>query len=202
VQDLDLKRIGKYRVENSESQRICPDCHIPLRTIDVGKGESFYIEQCTGCYGLFFDPNELEALMNQSVDEVYSIKLKQLDQLATRNYTKEKIVYRKCPICQTLMNRTNFGGRSGIIIDSCRDHGVWLDRGELSALIEWKKAGGEILKAEIESKQKQREVNRSSQKHEAYRTEIRNSNMNNRSCGDSWLESGLSALVKLIFRGF
>ena len=33
------------------------------------------------------------------------------------------------------MSRKNFGGRSAILVDVCAPHGVWLDRGELDALI-------------------------------------------------------------------
>lgn len=33
------------------------------------------------------------------------------------------------------MARKNFGERSGIVVDVCKVHGVWLDRGELDALL-------------------------------------------------------------------
>ena len=59
-----------------------------------------------------------------------------------------------------LMNRVNFGRRSGVVIDQCIKHGIWLDSGELTHLLEWKKAGGQLLQeqhaAELE-KQKQRQ---------------------------------------------
>lgn len=42
------------------------------------------------------------------------------------------------------MNRVNFGGRSGVIIDRCRD-GVWLDGGEFRQLAEWWRTGGRIV---------------------------------------------------------
>lgn len=43
------------------------------------------------------------------------------------------------------MNRINFGYRSGVIVDSCKSHGVWLDNGEITHLMEWRKAGGQLL---------------------------------------------------------
>jgi len=43
------------------------------------------------------------------------------------------------------MNRKLHGKRSGVIVDSCRDHGLWLDAGELRQLMEWSRAGGEKL---------------------------------------------------------
>lgn len=201
VQELDLNKLGTYKVEDSDSDRLCPCCDIPLRTINVGQGNKFYIEQCTKCYGLFFDPNELEALMNESTSEVYSIKLQKIDKLSGENFINDKIVYRKCPICRTLMNRKNFGGRSGIIIDICKDHGIWLDRGELSALLEWKKAGGQILKDKVESQRAQRDSQRATQKHQEYVSDMHRANRRYPSRSDSWLEVSLSALIKLITRG-
>jgi len=201
VQELDLNKLGSYKVTDEASERLCPCCDIPLRTIDVGQGTNFYIEQCTNCYGLFFDPDELEALMEQSTSEVYSIKLQKIDQLSGQNFIEDKIVYRKCPICRTLMNRKNFGGRSGIIIDICKDHGIWLDRGELSALLEWKKAGGQILKEKAEAKRAQKSSERASQKHQAYVSDMHRANRSYSSRSESWLEGSLSAFIKLISRG-
>jgi Zn-finger nucleic acid-binding protein len=40
------------------------------------------------------------------------------------------------------MSRVNFGYRSGVVIDRCTNHGIWLDSGEITHLMEWKKAGG------------------------------------------------------------
>lgn len=47
----------------------------------------------------------------------------------------DSVTYLPCPLCSVLMNRKNFGDRSGIVVDVCKAHGVWLDRGELDALI-------------------------------------------------------------------
>jgi Zn-finger nucleic acid-binding protein len=43
------------------------------------------------------------------------------------------------------MSRHVFGYRSGVVIDQCKGHGVWLDSGEVTHLLEWKKAGGQLL---------------------------------------------------------
>ncbi|MCK5834722.1 MAG: zf-TFIIB domain-containing protein [Lentisphaeria bacterium] len=201
VQELDRSKLGSYSVSDDPSNRMCPCCDIPLRTINVGQGKKFYIEQCSSCYGLFFDPDELEALMNESTSEVYSIKLQKIDKLSSENFMEDKIVYRKCPICRTLMNRKNFGGRSGIIIDICKDHGIWLDRGELSALLEWKQAGGQILKEKAEAKRVKKSGERAAQKHHEYVSEMHRGNRRYTSHSESWLETSLSVLIKLITRG-
>jgi hypothetical protein len=40
------------------------------------------------------------------------------------------------------MARKNFGGTSGVIVDTCRDHGVWFDAGELPRVLDFVEAGG------------------------------------------------------------
>jgi hypothetical protein len=40
------------------------------------------------------------------------------------------------------MSRTNFGRVSGVIIDVCRPHGAWFDRGELGAIRRFLRQGG------------------------------------------------------------
>jgi Zn-finger nucleic acid-binding protein len=37
----------------------------------------------------------------------------------------------------------NFGRKSGIILDSCRLHGLWFDANELNAVVRWIRTGGE-----------------------------------------------------------
>jgi len=96
--------------------------------------------------GVFFDSGELHALLEKSVSNVFEINLKRMDAINQKLYKKaETIQYIKCPVCSAFMRRTNFASRSGVIIDQCMDHGIWLDGGELKRLMEWKKSGGEML---------------------------------------------------------
>jgi len=53
-----------------------------------------------------------------------------------------KVAYRKCPICGDLMQRKNFGKRSGVIVDWCGEHGVWLDADELESIATFISRGG------------------------------------------------------------
>jgi Zn-finger nucleic acid-binding protein len=42
-----------------------------------------------------------------------------------------------CPDCELLMGRFSYADESGIFLDICYSHGVWLDRGELEAISAW-----------------------------------------------------------------
>jgi len=57
-------------------------------------------------------------------------------------------LYRRCPVCRTPMTRINFERVSGILLDRCRDDGIWFDAAELDAVLRWIKLGGERLSNE------------------------------------------------------
>ncbi len=166
--DVDLKGIHEFTVNKPDSNRICPDCDIPLHSLDLEVEGSFYIERCDRCMGLFFDPGELEALMDKSVSNVFSINRKKIDILVReQGEVEDKIVYRKCPVCSQFMHRANFGYRSGVIVDQCKTHGVWLDNGELKRLLGWKKAGGQLLHERV--RQRREEEKKQQERMHAYR---------------------------------
>ena len=117
-----------------------------MESVNVGHRQRFFIEQCSRCHGLFFDLNELQALLDDAVAPTYEINYPLLFTLQNESpMAVRKAAYVPCPDCGKLMNRARFGHRSGVIADRCRDHGVWLQGGELHKLLEWKKAGGQVL---------------------------------------------------------
>jgi len=143
--DVDLRGIHLHTVEPPPTPRRCPRCRTSLQTLDLGLGGKFLIERCPGCLGLFFDPNELDALLDASLAHVSEIDFARLQNLMeVKRHDEYPLGYIPCPVCGKLMNRVNYGTRSGVIIDRCRDHGVWLDGGELRRILEWAKAGGQI----------------------------------------------------------
>ncbi len=150
-QDVDLAVVHRFTVENPQSERFCPRCHIPLQTVDLRLGEKFLIERCERCLGLFFDPGELEAFLEKAVTNVHAVDTQRLNEVQNVKRSSEyPVTYIDCPVCRKLMNRINFGSRSGVIADQCRDHGLWLDGGELRQILEWMKAGGGLLQKQKE----------------------------------------------------
>lgn len=41
---------------------------------------------------------------------------------------------RACPMCEQAMNSVEYAFSSGVVIDACPTHGIWLDAGELERL--------------------------------------------------------------------
>jgi Zn-finger nucleic acid-binding protein len=53
------------------------------------------------------------------------------------------------------MNRRNFGRISGVLVDVCREHGVWFDAGELSEVLSFIENGGLARTRERESEERE-----------------------------------------------
>lgn len=152
--DVDLQADHDYSIKNPHSDRICPHCNITLQTIELKINGPLYIERCRECFGLFFDPGKIEFLLDRAVSNAETINLKLIQNIDKDRYQSQKVAYIKCPVCRILMNRVSFGYRSGVIVDKCLNHGIWLDNGEITHLMEWKKAGGQLLARQKQQEQK------------------------------------------------
>lgn len=123
-------------------QRACPRCNVLLRSREVGK---LALVECDGCGGIWIDP----ALLQRLCDDAGARKSvgEALGERPTRQTPKGATagpVYVRCPECGTLMNRKMFSGISGILIDVCKGHGVWMDHGELAGALRFVEGGGMV----------------------------------------------------------
>jgi Zn-finger nucleic acid-binding protein len=157
--DLDVLAMRRFAEERGPSHRRCPDCQVPLETIHLMDDGAFAVERCPTCFGLFFDPGEVQAFLQASVAPAFVVNYQQIVNInRERGGQNRPVRYIKCPECGQVMNRVNFGASSGVVMDQCKAHGVWLDNGELIHLMEWRRAGGQIL---AEQRQKARREERS-----------------------------------------
>ncbi len=156
--DIDLKGIHYNTTHENEMPRICPRCNVRLKTLDLKLNGRFLIDRCDQCLGIFFDPGELEFLLEATVKNIAGIDRAGLEAInEKREPNQYPVSYIKCPVCTQLMHRINFGAKSGVIVDRCKEHGIWLDGGELRQLLEWMKLGGQLLEQERQQ-QKQKEA--------------------------------------------
>ena len=175
--DVDLKGLGQSCSDSDNEDLHCPDCDTTLQSLLIGSetdnyGEEINVCRCSGCLGLFIRRETLDLILRIKVLQPNEVNYQLLTNLEQSNHSMSKgWKYRPCPKCRTLMNRKLHGRRSGVIIDSCRDHGIWLDAGELRQLMEWTRAGGNKLcekdyarEAKIKSEQEKR--NQISKNHE------------------------------------
>jgi Zn-finger nucleic acid-binding protein len=148
--DVDLHGWSHLQPRGLSEQLHCPDGHGPLETLELpGDDTAIELGRCPQCLGLFLPLGSLERLLDQAVAPVWSVDRQLLHNLAERPRADSGPVrYRPCPSCGDLMNRSLQGKRSGVVVDRCRDHGLWLDAGELRQLLEWARAGGALLDRE------------------------------------------------------
>ena len=122
---------------SAESEQTCPDCKLPLTTFKAGVGQ---LQACVRCGGQMVTHGLLRALLEQR--EVLGAAVPSPGEAPRGNPMKDPVRYRPCPTCQQLMNRKNFGGASGIIVDVCARHGTFFDAGELPRVLEFVRRGG------------------------------------------------------------
>jgi Uncharacterized protein conserved in bacteria len=127
----------------------CPRCRSDMQALKLGETE---VQECGACGGLWLDPTSLQRLSDarESHADVISALATRLPANAV---APEVVRYVPCPSCAKLMNRTNFAKSSGIVLDTCKDHGVWLDRGELERVLTFVSAGGLARAREREQEQ-------------------------------------------------
>ena len=143
-QDVNLRQIH-FRDLGTDASLPCPHCATPLDVIEFDTEPKVRIERCTTCYGTFFNPGELELLLDAGTNPLVWLDPVQLKRISEDFGYNHEVVYLKCPICSERMSHLNFGGSSGVIIDRCGTHGVWLEGSELRRLTEWWRAGGKLL---------------------------------------------------------
>jgi Zn-finger nucleic acid-binding protein len=122
----------------------CPRCKAPLKVYQAN-GEEYNL--CEKCGGLWVDRGEFHLLTRE-----YDVYRKEDDKGEyLQEPIKDTVEYIPCVRCGKLMNRKNFAKISGVIIDECGKHGVWLDAGELEKIRHFIMDGGLERAQDIEA---------------------------------------------------
>ena len=115
----------------------CPDCRQQLVARSAGV---VGFSECARCGGLFLGQKAFEAVAKDA-DARQNVRA--FDVIPRKGAEPEPgFHYRPCPVCHKLMNRSNYGGGSGVIVDVCGPHGVFFDRGELTRIVDFLEMGG------------------------------------------------------------
>jgi len=157
--------IQAVRLAGSASTLTCPGCadgallhHRPLTSGTAASGAAAsgvsnrqaaavpdatrpdHVDECPQCNGLWIEAAPWQAVIDHA-------QRNPLPDLGRRPRPpalppQRGSLYRPCPVCTHLMNRLNYGGASGVIIDQCKQHGVWFDADELHRILAWVRNGG------------------------------------------------------------
>ena len=126
-------------VESVPDQRAgdCPRCKRRLDSLLI---DSTPVRECTRCGGFWTNADTFERICADK--ERQSAVLSFISTHPPEMKSQPPINYVPCPDCKQLMNRSNFARSSGVIIDLCKEHGVWFDSDELPRIIEFIDKGG------------------------------------------------------------
>ncbi len=122
----------------------CPRCAGELRLRSMGEVS---VVECAGCEGMWLTPAIFERVRHRAAQTLELLAGKPPESAPSL----EKVRYIPCLTCGELMHRRLFrhgGAGSGVIVDLCKDHGVWLDVGELERIVHFlRKRGAEGARA-------------------------------------------------------
>jgi Zn-finger nucleic acid-binding protein len=129
----------------------CSDCRKPLEALSEPAGTLLL---CRHCGGQFVE----HALFRHLIEHAESAGQAIPDapyQRPPPRAALERVHYRPCSACGQMMNRKNFGGASGVIVDVCAKHGTWFDAGELPQVLEFVQSGG-LIRERLRERERER----------------------------------------------
>src|SRR4051812_32711425 len=111
----------------------CLICDSPLTKLDH---EGVAVDSCPSGHGVWLDRGELRQIASREeaprpADEQQAALAESGTGMARVVAAMEQEGRRNCPECARPMEKLDYAFGSGIVIDSCAEHGVWLDAGEL-----------------------------------------------------------------------
>ena len=125
-------------VDEDAAPLSCPRCAETMTALTLGEAS---VRECGACGGLWLDASTLQRLCDAR-EQHASITGMLASRVPTAGIPADTVRYVPCPACHKLMNRINFARSSGVIMDVCKPHGVWLDRGELERVVGFVDGGG------------------------------------------------------------
>jgi Zn-finger nucleic acid-binding protein len=128
--------MNPYRDSAPPQGDLCPRCELGLTPRQVA---DVTIDECQRCGGVFVPggliPRFLDGLdLGGEVMATFPPGTPANDERGP--------LYVKCPKCSARMHRRLFAKRAKVILDICRQHGMWFDAHELRAIAVFGSRGG------------------------------------------------------------
>lgn len=136
---------GEVLVDSAQAampgDKSCPVCaekhaltHRQLHTVGL--------LECTHCGGVWLDRQAFAVLAGNAREEARRNGAVNPRHPVQAMPQQPGPAYRRCVECDTVMQRKNYGRKSGIIVDICPKHGTWFDLHELEGVLAWLRSGG------------------------------------------------------------
>lgn len=117
----------------------CPGCSGDMKPVQLAQTP---MHSCDQCGSTWLAPNDFAALCADREARGAVMTALGASGVAPTPPTPGKVRYVHCPVCDKVMNRVNFGKMSGIVVDVCKNHGVWFERDELRGVLQFVANGG------------------------------------------------------------
>lgn len=144
-----------------QSEMSCPCCgeeaKLASRQLTASRVS---VLECPHCAGLWLSAGSFKTLRDQVAEQKTHVDISMTPSGQPRMklaYKQERVRYRKCIVCGKMMHRRQYGRGSGVILDTCREHGIWFDEGELHQVLEWIRLGGRTDRPVVPGEKAERE---------------------------------------------
>lgn len=152
--------LSAEEVAGETTEQTCPVCGDDVRLVSRRLGDDgVNILECSHCAGFWLAHTTFSQLRDRVRREgVKPGETFRVPRRGSKLDNQRGNLYRKCIVCGKLMSRRAYGRGSGVIIDACRDHGIWFDADELHRIVEWITTGGRDDRDEDYAKKIRRET--------------------------------------------
>lgn len=122
----------------------CPRCLTELNEVEAREeGLAPIGHLCPKCEGVWIGTGTLDALSRLPMDGLDQSSFKPTLEPDHPDVDLSKPV--DCPVCHKKLDRYIFCADSGVVVDRCLEHGLWLDDGELGQVLKYLRSGDELL---------------------------------------------------------
>lgn len=124
-------------IAGDETNLPCPVCGPgSALTSRQLRGSLLPVMECQLCGGFWVGQETFERLLDREMRQPTHATAPR-----RKPDVPAKTPYRPCAACGELMVRWNFGRSSGVLVDVCRQHGIWFDCQELAHVLRWIRSG-------------------------------------------------------------
>ncbi|NCN40627.1 zf-TFIIB domain-containing protein [bacterium] len=108
----------------------CPKCQGMKLKVETYEGVQ--LDKCPKCQGIWLDEGELIQIVKTEEETFPEELLHETISDAFNGVPKKEVEEDvHCPKCSKAMRPVNYDYGSGVVIDRCAEHGIWLDGKEL-----------------------------------------------------------------------
>jgi len=144
-------------IRTTRASAKCPRCKCKLVLREFPSG---HYTECTSCGGIWLDAESFDRVVTDKDTSALASLLPSSSVTRSVENASAKVSYIPCPVCNNLMNRKNYGGCSGVVLDWCKGHGFWFDSDELEKVIEFINSGGLDRSRQMEINRAKNEIDR------------------------------------------